>query len=208
MLKLLYFSGIPPYGSVRLWVNYCAAVEHVGWRCLKANVVTIQSSGSCSPWVNICSLIYSAKNLPGDLLPLYNRDRVHKPQGRKCVLYYSLFTVRRWQWNGSEKWQRCLAWKLSSKILISFHSKAQPHTDPRQVFHFSRNLDFTADFSKKRFSWIHFCFISLFYLSFPFSPISSLWPHHIKTVIHSIKYAKTSGLSHGSMGPAHPHTCM
>lgn len=57
MLKLLDFSGIPPYGSMRLWVNYCTAVEHVGWSCLKANVVTIQSSGYCSPWVNICSLI-------------------------------------------------------------------------------------------------------------------------------------------------------
>lgn len=157
-------------------------LERVGWSCLKPNVVTVQSSGYRSPWVNICSLICSAKNLLGDLLQLYNWDHVHKPQGRKYVLYYSLFTVGRWQWSGNEKWQWCLAWKLSSKILISFHSKTQPLTGRRRVFHFSRTLDFTADFIRKRFFSDHFCFISFMWLFvFPFlllhRPPSSLLPN-------------------------------
>lgn len=71
MVKLLDFSG-------RLIVARMTGGKRLGSfrACLmepsETEVVTVQSAGYCSPWVNICSLIYSAKNLLGDLLQLYN----------------------------------------------------------------------------------------------------------------------------------------
>lgn len=68
-VKLLYFIG-------RLMVTCMTVDEILGkfraylMSCLKPNVVNIQSSCCRSPWVNICSLVYSAKNFLDDLLQL------------------------------------------------------------------------------------------------------------------------------------------
>lgn len=101
MLKLLDFSGIPPYGSVRLGVNYCAAVEHVGWHCLKANVVTIQSSGYRSPWVNMFADLLCQEFARWFVAIVQSRSCSQTSGEKVCVILFFIYCEKmtvKWQW--------------------------------------------------------------------------------------------------------------
>lgn len=147
-----------------------ANLQHGWWSCIKPCMVNMQSRGYCSPWVNVFfDFIY--QEFARWFVAVVQWDYVCKPRG-KCVLFGFFCCCERvivkWYW----KW-RCLAWRLSSEILILFHNKPQPLTHPRW-FSISIGMSFIENFSKKRFSLNHVCFISLFCVLFIFPSLPSL----------------------------------